>query len=57
VAEGEAKPVLLAVMAQRLDREGWQGKDGVAGRGLERPDGQLLAAATHPTAAVAIGVV
>jgi hypothetical protein len=48
--------LLAAVTAQRLDREGWQGEDGVAGRGLERPDRQLLAAATHPSAA-AIGVV
>jgi hypothetical protein len=33
------------------------GEDGVAGRGLERPDCQLLAAATQPSAAAAIGVV
>ena len=58
LAEGQAETVLLAaVTAQRLDREGWQGEGGVAGRGLERPDRQLLAAATHPSAAVAIGVV
>ena len=57
LAEGEAEPVLLAaVTAERLDGEGWQGEDGAAGRGLERPDRQLLAAATHPSA-VAIGVV
>jgi hypothetical protein len=56
LAEGQAETVLLAaVTAQRLDREGWQGEDGVAGRGLERPDRQLFAAATHPSAAVAIG--
>jgi hypothetical protein len=58
LAEGQAQPGLLAaVTAQRLDREGWQGEDGVAGRRLERPNRQLLAAATHPSAAVAIGVV
>ena len=56
--QGQAQPGLLAaVTAQRLDGEGWQGEDGVAGRGLERPDRQLLAAATQPSAAVAIGVV
>jgi hypothetical protein len=49
--------LLAAVTAQRLDRERWQGQDGAAGSGLERPDGQLLAAATHPSAAVGIGVV
>jgi hypothetical protein len=58
LAEAETQPVLLeAVMAQRLDGEWWQGEEGVAGRGLERPDRQLLADATHPSAAVAIGVV
>jgi hypothetical protein len=44
LAEGHAEPVLLvAVTAQRLGGEGWQGEDGVAGRGLERPDDQFLA--------------
>jgi hypothetical protein len=43
--------LLAAVTAQRLDREGWQGEDGVAGGGLERPDGQLLAPATLTSAA------
>src|SRR5918995_3442782 len=58
LAEGQAETVLLAaVMAQRLDGEGWQGEDGVAGRGLERSDRQLLAPATLPSAALAIGVV
>jgi hypothetical protein len=58
LAEAETQPVLLAaVIAQRLGGEWWQGEDGVAGRGLERPDRQLLAAATSPSAAVAIGVV
>ena len=50
LAEGQAESVLLAaVTAQRLDREGWQGEDGVAGRGLERPDRPRPAAArTRP---------
>jgi len=35
---------------------GWQGEDGVAGRGLERPNGQFLASATQATA-IAISLV
>jgi hypothetical protein len=41
------------VGAQRLDGEGWQGEDGVAGRGLERPDGQLSAPAVDVAITVA----
>jgi hypothetical protein len=56
--EGEAKAGLLAaVLSQCLDGEGWQGEDGVAGRGLERPDGQFLAPATQARAAVASSLV
>jgi hypothetical protein len=33
----------VAVTAQRLDGEWWQGEDRVAGGGLERPNSQLLA--------------
>ena len=34
---GETQAGLLAaVLAQCLDREGWQGQDGVAGSGLDR---------------------
>ena len=56
LAEGKAEPVLLAsVTAQRLHGKGWQGEDGVAGRGFERPDRQLPAATTSPSATVAIG--
>jgi hypothetical protein len=44
LAEGETEPGLLAaVMAECTHGEGWQGEDGVAGRGLERPDDQFLA--------------
>jgi hypothetical protein len=44
--DGEAEPELFtAVLAECLDGEGWQDEDGVAGRGLDRPDGQLLAPA------------
>jgi hypothetical protein len=38
LAHGQAQPELLvAVTTQRLDGEGWQSEDGVAGSGLERP--------------------
>jgi hypothetical protein len=58
LSQGQAQSGLLtAVMAQCLDGEGWQGEDGVAGSGLDRSDGQLLAPATDPSAIVAIGVV
>jgi hypothetical protein len=50
LAEAETQPVLLeAVIAQRLDGEWWQGEDGVAGRGLERPTANSLR--TPPTPA------
>jgi hypothetical protein len=50
LADGQAEPELLAaVTAQRLDREGWQGEDGVAGRGLERPDRQFFEPAIGTT--------
>jgi hypothetical protein len=45
--------LLAAVLAQCLDGEGWQGEDGVAGRGLERPDGQLSAPAVDVAITVA----
>jgi hypothetical protein len=35
------------VLAQRLDGEGWQGEDGAAGSGLDRPDRQFLAPAAR----------
>ena len=48
--------LLAAVLAQRLHGEWWQGEDGAAGCGLERPNRQLPAAATSPCATVATGV-
>jgi hypothetical protein len=45
--------LLAAVLAQRLDGEGWQGEDGVAGSRLERPDGQLSAPAVDVAITVA----
>ena len=58
LTEGEAEPKLFAaVLAQRLDGEGREGKDGVARRGLERPNGQLLAPAIQASADDAIDVV
>jgi hypothetical protein len=49
---GETQAGLLAaVLAERLDGEGWQGQDGAAGGGLDRPDRQLLA----PAAGVGVG--
>ena len=47
----------MTVSAQRLDGKGWQGKDGAAGRGLQRPDGEFPAPAadTASTDAVASG--
>jgi hypothetical protein len=57
LAYGWAQPeLLMALLAECPDGEGWQGEDGVAGRGLERPDGKFLAPATHARATVAIGV-
>jgi hypothetical protein len=45
---GETQSGLLsAVMAERLDRERWQGQDGAAGSGLDRPDRQFLALAAR----------
>jgi hypothetical protein len=54
---GQAQPELLvAVTSQRLNSERWQGEDGVAGCGLHRSDGQLLApAADAVSTAVVIG--
>jgi hypothetical protein len=37
--------LLAAVLAQRLHGERWQGKNGAAGSGLDRPDRQFLAPA------------
>jgi hypothetical protein len=37
--------LLAAVLAQGMDREGGQAEDRLAGLGLDRPDGQLLAPA------------
>jgi hypothetical protein len=37
--------LLQAVLAQCLDRERWQGQDGAAGSGLDRPDREFLALA------------
>jgi hypothetical protein len=49
---GETQAGLLqAVLAQRLDGERWQGQDGAAGSGLDRPDRQFLA----PAARVGVG--
>jgi hypothetical protein len=39
--------LLQVVLAQRLDGEGWQGEEGVAGGGLDRPDRQFLAPAAR----------
>jgi hypothetical protein len=47
------KSGLGAVLSQCLDGEGWQAEDGVAGRGLDRPDGQFLAPAAGVATAVA----
>jgi hypothetical protein len=48
---GQQPGLLAAVTAQRLDGEGWQGEHGVAGSGLDRPDGQLLAPANDSASA------
>jgi hypothetical protein len=45
---------VVAVPAQRLDREGWQGKDGAAGRGFQRPNGEFPAPAAVTTSADAL---